>query len=215
MLCEDYRGCAPVVVAARFETKSPTTDLRISPLKSHRRLALRAVTAFLLLPGIVGYLIPVVIGRAGHGSDPLLAGMVLIVASSLLLGWCVVEFYRAGKGTLAPWAPPRRLVVSGPYRWSRNPMYVAVVTLTIGWALWFRSWQLLLYTSVLALAFHLRIKLYEEPRLATAFPEWSDIAPVCGVGCRMYSEAHGWPSNVAGEAVGRAGLLCRSWTRFV
>lgn len=145
-----------------------------SPLTPGRGLAIHAVAAFLALPGVVGYLVPVLLGLNDRGPEPWLGGLLLVGASSVLLGCCAVEFYRAGKGTLAPWAPPRDLVVSGPYKWSRNPMYVAVLALTLGWALWFRSPQVGFYTSALAVGFHLRITLYEEPRLAAAFAsQWA------------------------------------------
>lgn len=148
------------------------TDV-VAPAERNR--VIRALAAFVALPGVVGYLVPVLVGLADRGADGSSFGLLLVGASSALLGWCTVEFYRAGKGTLAPWAPPQELVMTGPYAWSRNPMYVAVVMLALGWALWLDSNRLLYYAGALAIAFQLRITLHEEPRLANAFPaQWSD-----------------------------------------
>ena len=64
--------------------------------------------------------------------------LVLLVPGITLLLWCVRDFFVTGKGTLAPWDPPRHLVSSGPYRFSRNPMYVGVSLMLLGWAMAFR-----------------------------------------------------------------------------
>lgn len=137
-------------------------------------LLARALLAFLALPGVVAYLVPLLLAPAESRTEPWRsAGILLVVAGSALLVWCTREFLVAGKGTLAPWSPPRHLVTSGPYRGSRNPMYVAVATVLFGWALWFWSGALLVYALGVILAFHLRILLYEEPRLASSFgDEW-------------------------------------------
>ena len=76
------------------------------------------------------------------------------------------SFYTEGRGTLAPWSPPRHLVVSGLYRYSRNPMYVSVVLILWGWAAGFQSRALALYALAVMVAFHLRVVLGEEPWLA-------------------------------------------------
>jgi protein-S-isoprenylcysteine O-methyltransferase Ste14 len=91
----------------------------------------------------------------------------------VILGWCVRDFYVLGKGTLAPWDPPKRLVVLGLYRYSRNPMYVGVLCIVIGWALGFRSQSLAIYAASLLVLFHLRVVFFEEPFLArTHGAEW-------------------------------------------
>jgi protein-S-isoprenylcysteine O-methyltransferase Ste14 len=134
----------------------------------------RAALAFLALPGVVAFLVPWLLldrgfeDRAFHPS-----GLVLLAPGLVLLMWCVAAFYFRGRGTLAPWDPPRALVATGPYRVSRNPMYVAVVLVLSGWALAFRARPLVIYAAVVAVAFHLRVVCGEEPWLARQYgDEW-------------------------------------------
>jgi protein-S-isoprenylcysteine O-methyltransferase Ste14 len=94
------------------------------------------------------------------------ACLVLVVVGAAGLLWCVRDFYVTGKGTIAPWAPPKALVVVGLYRYSRNPMYVAVILLLWGWAGAFLSPALLVYALAVMAAFHLRVVYGEEPWLA-------------------------------------------------
>lgn len=133
----------------------------------------RAVAAFMLLPGVVAYAVPLLLASSGRGERYWwqLAGLGAVGLGTSVLIWCAREFYVAGKGTLAPWSPPRELVVSGPFKFSRNPMYVAVVLVLIGWATWYASPALLGYTAAVAVAFHLRVVFYEEPRLQQQFTE--------------------------------------------
>jgi protein-S-isoprenylcysteine O-methyltransferase Ste14 len=134
----------------------------------------RAVLAFLVLPGTFAFLVPLLVLRpAGPGHSFDLLGLIPLSFGAVLLLWCVKDFYVAGKGTLAPWAPPQELVVTGVYRFSRNPMYIAVLLVLCGWALGFRSRSLAIYALVVMLAFHLRVVLAEEPWLArTHGEEW-------------------------------------------
>jgi protein-S-isoprenylcysteine O-methyltransferase Ste14 len=130
----------------------------------------RALAAFLALPGTVAFAIPLALGITGRSPFPLRpAGYAPLVAGAVLLLWCVREFYVVGLGTLAPWAPPRRLVTTGPYRYSRNPMYLGVLLLLCGWATLFGSLTLAIYALVVALAFQLRVLLAEESWAARTF----------------------------------------------
>jgi protein-S-isoprenylcysteine O-methyltransferase Ste14 len=129
----------------------------------------RALIAVFVLPGVVAFLVPLVLLKPATmafsnwwGVAPLSVGIATLLA-------CVREFYVAGRGTLAPWAPPTSLVVTGLYKWSRNPMYVAVLLILSGWAIGFRSWTLAVYAGAVLVAFHLRIVLHEEPWLARTF----------------------------------------------
>ena len=138
------------------------------------RLFWQAVLAFLVLPGMVAFVVPLLLladGRPGAFSEPL--GLLPLALGVVLLLWCVRDFYVAGKGTLAPWAPPRELVVTGLYGFSRNPMYIAVVLVLCGWAVGFRSWSMAIYALAIMVAFHLRVVWGEEPWLArTHGKEW-------------------------------------------
>jgi protein-S-isoprenylcysteine O-methyltransferase Ste14 len=138
----------------------------------------RAVAAFLAMPGLVAYVVPWLMAPSAPRG---LAGIGLVIVGTLGLLWCVREFYVAGRGTLAPWSPPRTLGVTGPYRLSRNPMYVAVLVILAGWALAFRSWSLAGYAVVIAIAFQLRIVFNEEPWLArtqhAAWPAYAARVP--------------------------------------
>jgi protein-S-isoprenylcysteine O-methyltransferase Ste14 len=83
----------------------------------------------------------------------------------------------SGKGTLAPWDPPKHLVIVGLYRFTRNPMYVGVLLMTAGWSLLAGSPSLAGYVVILAIAFHLRVVLFEEPRLRKQFgEEWASYS---------------------------------------
>jgi protein-S-isoprenylcysteine O-methyltransferase Ste14 len=126
---------------------------------------IRAVGAFVALPGVVAILVPGLLLRPAHARHGV-AGLALLAIGFASLLWCVRDFYVAGRGTLAPWAPPARLVVRGLYRHSRNPMYLAVLLMLVGWAVSYASTTLWLYASAVALLFHWRVRRHEEPYLA-------------------------------------------------
>ena len=141
-------------------------------------LFLRALIAFLALPGVVAFLVPLMLLRPeAAGWTISTSGAILVTVGTVLLASCVREFYVAGSGTLAPWAPPKHLVVTGLYRFSRNPMYVAVLCTVAGWAIGYRSAAIGIYAVGLLIAFHLRILWHEEPFLArTHGDEWRAYA---------------------------------------
>lgn len=136
---------------------------------------LKALVAFLVLPGSFAGLIPAwIVASDRWRGDGWKFGLAPAGLGLVLLLWCVRDFYVAGKGTLAPWDPPKRLVVVGLYRQVRNPMYVAIMILLSGWSIAAGSPLLGVYTFVLGIAFHLRVLLHEEPRLLKLFgPEWN------------------------------------------
>lgn len=147
-------------------------------MSKENSLPLRTAFAVLALPGVVAGFLPWWIHRGeerwplviGHWSY---SGALLILPGLLIFGSTVKEFFVRGRGTLAPWDPPRALVAEGLYRYCRNPMYVGVLLLIWGQGLWWRSGEVVGYGYLMALIFHLRVVWYEEPWLARTFPkEW-------------------------------------------
>ena len=139
-------------------------------------LVLRALAAFLALPGVVAGIIPFFMARGDpFRSTGLWFGALILAAGLAGLLWCVRDFLVSGRGTLAPWDPPKRLVTVGLYRLTRNPMYVSVLLITAGWAVLYTSPRLAAYTAFVAIAAHLRVTLIEEPWLHRQFgSEWEN-----------------------------------------
>jgi protein-S-isoprenylcysteine O-methyltransferase Ste14 len=138
-------------------------------------LFLRALIAFLLLPAVVGGMLPwlVLLNDPWRTRGTPFGWLVLSFGLAIVL-WCVRDFYVIGKGTLAPWDPPKKLVILGLYRYVRNPMYIGVLAFVLGWSIIAGSPLMAGYVIAIATAFHLRVLLYEEPTLERLFgSEWT------------------------------------------
>ncbi len=85
------------------------------------------------------------------------------------MAWCFWDFTFKGKGTPAPIDPPKELVISGLYRYVRNPMYMSGVIALLGWLIWSPSLSLILASLSFFVAAHLFVTLYEEPHLRKTF----------------------------------------------
>jgi protein-S-isoprenylcysteine O-methyltransferase Ste14 len=109
------------------------------------------------------------IARAPAVAAPQIAGLVLATLGGALALWCIVTFIFVGQGTPAPFDPPRRLVIRGPYHFVRNPMYLGACGVVAGAALYYRSLPLLAYGCALLIATHLLVVFYEEPTLTRQF----------------------------------------------
>jgi protein-S-isoprenylcysteine O-methyltransferase Ste14 len=100
---------------------------------------------------------------------PQIGGMVIATAGGAVALWCVATFVWVGKGTPAPFDPPRRLVVTGPYRFVRNPMYIGAALALGGAALYYQSPPLLGYAALFLLVAHVFVAAYEERVLRETF----------------------------------------------
>jgi protein-S-isoprenylcysteine O-methyltransferase Ste14 len=96
-------------------------------------------------------------------------GLLCVGVGAALLGACVWEFARRGRGTLSPVDPPQELVVRGLYRYVRNPMYLSVTLIVLGELVLTRSRGLLVYWVVWFAAVNLFVLAYEEPTLRAQF----------------------------------------------
>ena len=99
------------------------------------------------------------------------AGLIPFTLGACVSLWCVKDFVVRGRGTPAPFDPPTRLVLLGPYRYVRNPMYVGLFLVLIGEAMLYASLFVLLYSLFLVAAAHIFVDFYEEPTLRRKFGE--------------------------------------------
>jgi protein-S-isoprenylcysteine O-methyltransferase Ste14 len=143
-----------------------------------RSVALLLTTIFLILaPGTVAGFVPWWIGRwhvhaAFIGFTALrLVGCLLVAVGSAILIEAFLEFALRGIGTPAPMRPPKHLVVTGTYRYVRNPMYVAVVSLILGQGLIFGDARVLMYGLCVWLCMNVFVFAYEEPALRRSFSD--------------------------------------------
>jgi protein-S-isoprenylcysteine O-methyltransferase Ste14 len=135
-------------------------------------LLLKNLLFTLIAPGTTAVLLPLWVARgAGATVDPTRAWLAapLFAAGLTVYAWTVTNFARLGRGTPAPIDPPRRLIVQGLHRYVRNPMYLGVLLVVLGWAALFASPAVLAYAAVLALTFHLFVLAVEEPSLRSRF----------------------------------------------
>ncbi len=128
----------------------------------------------ILVPCLVTILIPRWLLSA-QPSQPASAfryfGLISIAIGAAIYLWCAWDFATFGKGTPAPIDPPKELVMRGLYRFTRNPMYVGVLSTLLGEAVLFESTVLVAYAGAILLLFQLFIVIYEEPALAKQFGE--------------------------------------------
>ena len=142
---------------------------------------IRAVVYASLFIGFFLVYVPAsLLARVGVATPPEyglshLVGAVLAGAGAVLALWCVFTFASRGRGTPAPFDPPRLLVAVGPYRYVRNPMYIGAVAALLGAALYWASASLLVYALAFAACSHLFVVSLEEPVLKRTFgPAYED-----------------------------------------
>lgn len=137
-------------------------------------IALKTLIFSILVPGTVAGIIPWLLLQGSGNLVLRIPSVWMIGLLPLLLGvglylWCAGAFTFIGKGTPAPIDAPKVLVVQGMYRWVRNPMYIAVLSVVIGEAILFRSILLVEYALVLWGMFHMFVVFVEEPLLRSQF----------------------------------------------
>jgi protein-S-isoprenylcysteine O-methyltransferase Ste14 len=134
--------------------------------------ALKSLLYLILVSGAAAVYVPLALLRKGPQIDTgflsYLAVPLWLISSFIVLR-CFWDFTFMGRGTPAPIDPPKELVVTGFYRYVRNPIYVGVLSIFLGHFLWFGYWSLLIYMVLAFSGVHAFIVLYEEPTLQRKF----------------------------------------------
>ena len=139
-------------------------------------LLLRNLFFTILQPGLVAGLFPyLILGErvkqifSEYFGLPQYFGSIIFFIGLIIMIKTILQFAFEGKGTLSPADPTKKLVVKGLYQYSRNPMYIGVMMMLIGEAIFFEAGRFWFYVVGIGLAFNLFILLVEEPRLKRDF----------------------------------------------
>src|SRR5881392_2202810 len=140
-------------------------------------LLLRSIFFTFLQPGTIVVLIPYLLlpsiadAFSGRHSALRYAAVPFVLIGAAGLAWCIWNFFSAGRGTISPIDPPKHLVVRGLYRHVRNPMYVAVIMILLGEAIFFWSMPVLIEAGIFIVLANLFVVIYEERALRRQFGE--------------------------------------------
>jgi len=140
-------------------------------------LILEAIVFTIVVPGTVAFWLPLAILDRSRLTLPAswslaqFVALVPLTVGAAIYARCVWEFVTRGRGIPAPIDHPKHLVVTGLYRYVRNPMYLGVLLFLLGEALFLRYRGFLLYTAVWFTFVHLTVLVYEEPNLRSKFGE--------------------------------------------
>ena len=141
-------------------------------------LFIRNLLFTILQPGLVAGLIPLWITgvRINNIFDEVwqlhhYIGTIAFLIGFVIMLWCIISFAVKGRGTLSPVDPTKKLLISGLYYFSRNPMYVGVILILIGEAIFFQSANLWVYLFFVFVGFNIFVIHIEEPRFRKDFGE--------------------------------------------
>ena len=139
------------------------------------RAVVGSIVFFFIAPFLVAGIVPYLLvgwevndGFFGHDITGAI-GVVAILAGLACLLECFGRFVLEGRGTPGPILQTEVLIASGLYRFVRNPMYVAVVTIVLGQALFFGQILLFGYAVLVWIVFHAAVRIYEEAQLRRRF----------------------------------------------
>jgi protein-S-isoprenylcysteine O-methyltransferase Ste14 len=142
---------------------------------SPARAWIGTIVFLFLAPGVVAGLVPWLISRWRSHDWGSAAWVVPVAWIAIAFGVAFLlhafALFALHRGTPAPVAPTETLVVTGVYRFVRNPMYLAVLTIILGQALLFGSWGLVVYAAIVLTAVVTFVKGYEEPTLTESYGE--------------------------------------------
>ena len=134
-------------------------------------LFLKNLAFTLVIPGSVGFYVPLLLvrGRPARSGIVVPVALMLFGVAISLYFWSVWHFGARGRGTPLPLDAPKKLVIQGPYRYTRNPMYLGLFSALIGWLILFPIAALAVYAVIVAIAVSLFVIGYEEAALHQMF----------------------------------------------
>lgn len=141
------------------------------------RLFIKNLIFTVFVPGTVAAYIPYRIIKNLHSSLAIhwellkFISVIFIFVGVAIYFSCLLHFALTGHGTPAPIDAPKRLVIKGLYCYVRNPMYVGVIVVILGWALLYNSFSVFQYAILMWIIFHIVIIFIEEPTLRRQFGE--------------------------------------------
>lgn len=157
-----------------------------APRRVSMWVTLRAILWSLVFVGIFIFWIPALNLQMWKGyvwrfEPRTVLGLLIASAGVSLMIACIVQFVRHGEGTPAPMDSPQHLVVRGPYRYVRNPMYLGGLLVLLGQIVLRPSWELLMYSALWFGAMAVLVVTYEEPtlhvRFGDAYADYRDAVP--------------------------------------
>ena len=152
--------------------------------KSLHYIIFKTLLYLIFEAGLFALYIPLAFLRTGPRIETGILSFLAIplwLIGSLTVLWCFWAFTFKGRGTPNPTDPPKELVVTGPYHYVRNPVYVGVVFIFLGHFLWFGYWALLNYATLAFIGVHFFVVLSEEPtlkrRFGASYEEYLKLVP--------------------------------------
>ncbi len=139
-----------------------------------KAVVLLPAAATIYVPGLILWVLadtPGALSPAEPNQFRFWIGIAMALDGLVVTAWTMTLFDRIGKGTPAPWAPPEKLVVLGPYRHVRNPMNSGMLLILGAEALLFGSWHLAGWMCVFFAVCAIYFPFYEEPGLERRFGE--------------------------------------------
>lgn len=159
---------------------------------------LKTLIFTILVPGTATILVPrwLLQSQTTQPTGALrLIGLIPILVGAAIYLWCAWDFATFGRGTPVIFDPPKKLVARGLYRFARNPMYVGILSILFGEAIFFSSAALFGYAAGIALLFHTFVVLYEEPTLRKQFGE--SYRSYCAETPRWFPRFSNWAGKPA------------------
>jgi protein-S-isoprenylcysteine O-methyltransferase Ste14 len=133
----------------------------------------RSLSPIVILPGFFCVVLPFVLNHfllhIALGTPIHLFPLIFVAGAFLMIAYCQSVFWIHGDGTFSPWDPPARLVIYGPYRYIKNPIYVSVVLILLSYAAIYESLWLLAYALVFFTYINTVDLFVEEPILRNKF----------------------------------------------